>query len=111
MDDSIAAVHAHGEIDAANADRFCDYVLGLAPDCQHLMVDLSELTFLGTEGFSALRRIRSELVDTSWVVVSSPAVARILRVCDRAGEFTVAGSVEAALALLRDEPGRHLVSC
>ncbi|CAJ1510280.1 STAS domain-containing protein [[Mycobacterium] burgundiense] len=112
LDLHTAAVSAHGEIDAANAERFGDYVLGLVPHCKFLVVDLSGLKFLGTQGVSALHRIQAELADTAWVIVSSPAVARALRVCDPAGQLLSAGSVEAALAILRGdhEPGLHLVA-
>lgn len=58
LDLHTAAVSAHGEIDAANAERFGDYVLGLVPHCKFLVVDLSGLKFLGTQGVSALHRIR-----------------------------------------------------
>lgn len=112
MDSHSVAVSAQGEIDAANADDFSHYVLGLVPHCKFLVVDLTELKFLGTPGVSALRRIQAELADTTWVIVSSPAVARVLRVCDPAGQLLSMGSVEAALAVLRGghQPGLHLVA-
>ncbi|MFA5710159.1 STAS domain-containing protein [Mycolicibacterium sp.] len=106
LDTGVVAVSAHGEIDDANADDFCDYVLELAPGCDQLVVDLSELTFFGTPGVSALRRLRT---DTAWVLVTGPAVARMLRVCDAAGDLPVAGSLAAALTVLRGAPGLRLV--
>lgn len=106
LDTGVVAVSARGEIDAANADDFGDYVLDLVPRCDQLVVDLSELIFFGTPGVLALRRIQAE---TAWVLVSGSAVARILRVCDPAGDLPVAGSMEAALVALRGAPGLQLV--
>src|ERR1700676_3840541 len=54
---SVAAVTARGEIDASNAGDLVDVALGLIGYCHSLILDLSDLGFFGTEGYSALQTI------------------------------------------------------
>jgi hypothetical protein len=54
---SVAVIRAHGGIDASNADTLIEYTLGHLVRCRGLILDLRDLDFFGTEGFSALHRV------------------------------------------------------
>lgn len=100
-----AVIAAHGEIDAVSAGPLVDCVLGCADSCEWLVVDLSDLEFLGAAGFSALRRIGIRCADTDvrWALVPGSATSRLLRVCDPHGYLPVAESVPTALADVQNQ--------
>lgn len=107
---SVAVISAHGGIDASNADTLTEYTLGHLMRCRGLILDLRDLDFFGTEGFSALHRVsvccaRGGIV---WAVVSGEAVSRVLRIGDPQGLLPAASTVEAAMAIVRDQPHRPL---
>jgi anti-anti-sigma factor len=82
----IAAV---GEVDAGNAKAFADQVCALiaaADPGQGVTVDLSELDFFAVDGCTALHAVNALVMrcGTSWAVVPSPAVNRVLQLCDPA---------------------------
>ncbi|CAJ1501982.1 STAS domain-containing protein [[Mycobacterium] kokjensenii] len=95
-----AVLSAHGEIDAANAGRFADCAKHSAGSGEWLVLDLSELTFIGTEGFSALKSISAQCARTrtDLMVVPSPAVRTLLRICDPHAQLPLAASLSSALA-------------
>ncbi|QLL08523.1 STAS domain-containing protein [Mycobacterium vicinigordonae] len=88
---SSGVVTARGELDAANADQFAQYVARCARHCRWLVVDLAGLDFVGTAAFSALHRINVECSanGTTWVMTPSRAVARLLRICDPDGTLPI----------------------
>jgi anti-anti-sigma factor len=100
-----------GEVDAANAVVVADCAAPLIRSGARLVFDLSRVEFLGSEGFVALEQLaaRCAVADAHQVVVASPAVARLLRICDSAGALTTAGTVDAAFAVLRGHPRLSLV--
>lgn len=79
-----AVISVDGELDAANAGQLADYVHGCAGYCQWLVLDLRELEFIGTAGFSTLQAINDRCAQTKvyWAMVPGVAVSRLLRVCD-----------------------------
>lgn len=95
-----AVVAANGEIDAANAGRFADDAQRCADCCEWLIVDLSELTFIGTAGFSALKAIsaRCATTQTRLMVIPSPALTPVLRICDPQSRLPLVESLADALA-------------
>ncbi|KUI31193.1 anti-anti-sigma factor [Mycobacterium sp. IS-1496] len=99
---STAVVTARGELDAANAQLFADFALQHAADA--LILDLSEVEFFGTAGFSALHtlNVRCAEADITWVLVPSAAVSRLLRICDPDATLPCAETVEAARTALQD---------
>lgn len=109
-----SVVTAHGEIDSANAREFTDYALQHAEIIEHLVVDLSDVDFFGTAGFSALHTLNVRAVGEGieWALVPSPSVSRLLRLCDPDSALPVCAGVEAALAALwaRPQPLLQLVS-
>jgi anti-anti-sigma factor len=80
-----------GELDAANADQLAAYVQRSIMHSRRVILDLRGLEFIGTAGFSALHRINVACSRTQvrWAMVSSPAVSRLLRVCDPDGTLPV----------------------
>ena len=101
---SVAVISAHGHIDASNADTLTEYTLGHLMRCRGLILDLRDLDFFGTEGFSALHRVSVSCADPgiSWAVVPSQAVSRVLRIGDPQGLLPTASTVDAARATVRD---------
>lgn len=81
---SFVVITAHGELDASNANQLADYVQRCAAHAKSLIVNLSDLEFFGTAGFSALHTInvRCAGAGVRWAVVPSKAVSRLLRICD-----------------------------
>ncbi|WAJ46334.1 STAS domain-containing protein [Mycobacterium sp. Aquia_216] len=92
-----------GELDAANSDQLAVYVQRNARRAKRVILDLRELDFIGTAGFSALHRINVVCsgTDVTWAMVPSQAVLRLLRVCDPDGTLPVTTPIEEPLL----EPG------
>ena len=105
---SIAVISARGHIDASNADTVTEYTLGHLIRCRGLILDLRGLDFFGTEGFSALHRVSvcCARAGLGWAVVSGEAVSRVLRIVDPQSLLPAASTVEAAMAIVQDQPHR-----
>jgi anti-anti-sigma factor len=103
---SILIVSAHGELDAANAQDFVTYALRHADAVQRLVLDLEDVDFFGTAGFSALHtlNVRCAAGGAEWAMVPSKAVTRLLQICDPDATLPVAPSVEAALGVIHGAP-------
>ena len=80
-----------GELDAANADQLAAYVQRSVRRSRRVILDLRGLEFIGTAGFSALHRINVVCsgAQVYWAMVASPAVSRLLRICDPDGTLPV----------------------
>ena len=107
---SMAVIAAHGELDAANAQEFVDYALRHAPHMERLVLDLCGVDFFGTAGFSALHtlNVRCAAEKIEWAMTPSPAVTRLMRICDPDSTLPICDSVDAALAAVQGEPRRLL---
>jgi anti-anti-sigma factor len=105
---SVAVISAHGHIDASNADTVTEYTLGHLIRCRGLILDLRGLDFFGTEGFSALHRVSvcCARAGLGWAVVPGEAVSRVLRIVDPQRLLPAASTVEAAMAIVQDQPRR-----
>jgi anti-anti-sigma factor len=79
-----AVITVDGEIDAANADQLAAYVQRSVRRSRRVILDLRGLEFIGTAGFSALHRINVTCSAThvNWAMAPSPAVSRLLSICD-----------------------------
>jgi anti-anti-sigma factor len=88
-----------GELDAANSDQLAIYVQRNARRAKRVILDLREVDFVGTAGFSALHRINVVCsgAQVSWAMVPSPAVVRLLRVCDPDGTLPVTTAIQEPL--------------
>jgi anti-anti-sigma factor len=89
-----ALITVDGELDAANADQLAVYTQRSVRRARRIIVDLRGLEFIGTAGFSALHRINVACsgAQVHWAMVPSPAVARLLRICDPDGTLPVTTS-------------------
>ena len=105
-----AIVAAHGELDAANGAGFVEYAMLHAADIARMVIDLSGLTFFATAGFTALHTLNVQCVseDIHWVLVPSPAVSRLLRICDPDSTLPICPDVTAALTTVHNDPPRLL---
>ena len=84
-------ITVNGELDAANADQLAAYVHRSVRRSTRVILDLRGLEFIGTAGFSVLHRINVACsgAQVQWVMVTSPAVSRLLRICDPDGALPV----------------------
>ncbi|MBJ7337935.1 STAS domain-containing protein [Mycolicibacterium sp.] len=107
---SIAVVTVKGEIDAANALALSKYVETDLETISRLILDLRELDFFGTQGFSILHRINvmCSRHAVNWVVLTGSEVDRVLRICDPDGGLAVAGTLEDAITAVVRPPRSHL---
>jgi anti-anti-sigma factor len=103
-------VTAVGEIDAANSGELLHFVEKLLPNYDQLVLDLSQLGFFATDGYSALHSIdtRCKRRGIDWVTVPGPEVSRVLRVCDPEGLLNTAGNIVSGVAALARGPHTHL---
>ncbi|WP_445169159.1 STAS domain-containing protein [Mycolicibacterium sp. Dal123E01] len=109
-DENLGIITIEGEIDASNSGPFADHVAECAATGTHLVLDLSDLQFFGTAGFSSLHTINVQCANASarWAMVTGDAVSRLLRVCDPDHTLPVAESIAEAITLLDGEPRRLL---
>ncbi|CAJ1507868.1 MULTISPECIES: STAS domain-containing protein [Mycobacteriaceae] len=95
-----AVISVGGELDASNAGQLADYVQRCASYCEWLVLDLNDLEFIGTAGFSALKTITDRCADAMVYCTTVPgvAVSRLLRICDPGNAVPTMSSVADALA-------------
>lgn len=91
---------AVGDIDACNGRDLAACASGQSATFQRLILDLSAVTFFGTQGFSALHEINvgCSRRGAGWIAVPGNEVRRLLRICDPAGILPTAATLEAAMA-------------
>lgn len=98
----ITVVHITGEIDATNVDRLYDYTHRFASAAQALIINLSEVDFLCARGIFVLHAVgnncRTE--GRTWVIVTSPAVDRLLSIGDPNHTLPTTGSERRAVTTL-----------
>ena len=92
-------VTVRGEVDAGNGAALAGYVERNAGVAATLILDLRGVDFFGTAGLTALRRVDLCCERIRWVLVASPAVKRVLRVC-HADDLPQADSVATAVRAL-----------
>ena len=105
---SVAVISAHGDIDASNADILTEYTLGHLIRCRGLILDLRDVDFFGSQGFSALYRVSVCCLRAgrSWALVPGEAVSRMLRIGDPQGLLPAASTLEAAVVTVQNQPHR-----
>ena len=81
---TVVRIRASGDIDAANSAEVLDFVLRSGANCRSLILDLKDVTFFATAGFSILQTIDafSSRASVSWMVVPGALVSRVLSICD-----------------------------
>jgi anti-anti-sigma factor len=105
---SCTVIAVRGEVDAANARELSAFATDNLEGCCQLLVDLSELTFFGTEGLSALHKINAACLQRGipWLIVAKAHVSRMLRICDPADALPKVGSATDGMAMM--DKSRHL---
>lgn len=104
---TVLAVTVRGEVDADNAKSFADRVCALVTELHRgdgetgdveITVDLSGVDFMAVDGCTALHAVNALIMRTgaSWSVVPSPAVTRLLAVCDPARLIPLTSADELA---------------
>lgn len=96
------AVAVRGEIDAVNGRALGRYVERHTRISKQLVLDLRTVDFFGSQGFTALYFISVHCArsDVDWVIVGSPAVCRLLSICDPEGELPLVSTLASALTRL-----------
>lgn len=86
-----ALVGVCGDIDAANADTFLDGVLTKLVLCRRLSLDLDQVEFFSSAGYSALRTLaqRCATAEVEMTVTPSPSVQRVIDICGGTQGFTI----------------------
>ncbi|MCV7037253.1 STAS domain-containing protein [Mycolicibacterium moriokaense] len=99
-------VTAQGEIDAANSQELVDYAMRHGARIQNLVLDMSEVEFFGTSGFSALHTLNIRCAGESikWASVPSAAVTKLLAICDPDSALPFYERLDSALSAVADEP-------
>jgi anti-anti-sigma factor len=94
LDASVVRITVAGDVDASNATQLAHYVFGHAANCRHLIVDLQDVGFFATAGFTTLRIIGWRCADAAvtWTVICSGPVSRVLEICDPRRTLPVAKS-------------------
>ena len=102
-DTGLTVVSVRGEIDASNADELSHCASELVSDCGALIVDLADIDFIGLDGLLALfaLNIRCAGTATTWALIASHAVNRLLQVADQDRLIPAVGSATEALLLVR----------
>ena len=101
-------VTVSGEIDATNGDCIGDYLSRYVSCGLPLVVDMTEVEFLGVQGLQALFALGADCakLHLDWALAASHAVSRILRVGDHAGDLPAANSLNEALRRVK-APREH----
>jgi anti-anti-sigma factor len=88
-------VSVSGEVDAANAKYFAHAVREAAGVSAGLVLDLTDVHFMAFDGLSALYALSAHLTreNVPWCIVGSPAVSRVLQLCDPEGLIPLATGV------------------
>ena len=108
-DTRLTVMSISGEIDASNADELSHRVSELASDCGAVIVDLAEVEFIAIDGLRALfaLNIQCARTGTTWALIASHAVNRLLRVGDHDKLLPAVGSATEALLLVRRSSRGH----
>lgn len=91
-----------GEVDAVNGRELGRYVERHTGISRQLVLDLRAVDFFGSFGFTALYYISVHCSrnDVDWAIVGSPAVRRLLSICDPEGELPLVDDLATALGRL-----------
>ena len=91
-----------GEVDATNRQALGLFVERHLPACEQFILDLREVDFFGSQGFTALPHIHMRCASrgVDWTLVGSRMVRRTLQICDPHTEMPLADNIAAAIQRL-----------
>jgi anti-sigma B factor antagonist len=99
----VAVVEVHGEVDVDTVPEVEEAIVHvLEQPAESLVLDFTEVTFLGSTGLTLLLETNAACHDRGIpfrLAADSRAVLRPLQITDLVREFTVVHSVEAAVAV------------
>jgi anti-anti-sigma factor len=109
IDSGLTVMSISGEIDASNADDVSHRASELASDCGALIVDLTDIDFIAHDGLYALvaLNIQCARTGTTWALITSHAVNRLLRLGGHDKLLPAVGSATEALLLVRRSSRGH----
>ncbi|MGI5128527.1 STAS domain-containing protein [Pseudonocardia sp. CA-107938] len=102
--DGLRVLHAVGELDTLTSPLLQARVAEQLADARSLVIDLSEITFLGSAGLAVLVGAKDDADARSvrlWLVPGSRIAKRALEATGLLGLFQVADDVPEALAAAR----------
>lgn len=101
-------VAVSGDVDAATGPALYESIDRELRDYRQLVLDLSQVQFFGTAGYSILHRMQAHCSRSAidWVVVAGSEVQRLLRLCDPEGILPTAANIVSAVAALTRVPHR-----
>lgn len=81
---TVVRISAAGVVDASNRQDFARYVFRYGANSRRLILDLTDVEFFAVECFSTLNTIGDRCISAgvAWTLIPSPAVARVLQICD-----------------------------
>lgn len=84
IDSAVVRIVVAGDVDASNATDLTEFIFRRAANCQRLVVDLRDVDFFSTAGFTALSgvSVRCATADVTLTLVGGPVVTRVLGICD-----------------------------
>lgn len=102
-DTGLTVISISGEIDASNGGDVGRHAQQLVTGCGALIVDLAEVDFIALDGLRTLfaLNIQCARTGTTWALIASHAVNRLLRVSDRNMLLPAVGSATEALLVIR----------
>jgi anti-anti-sigma factor len=107
-DTGLTVMSISGEIDASNADDVSHRISELVSDRGAPIVDLAEVDFIALDGLRALfALIQFARTGTTWALIASHEVNRLLRVGDHDKLLPAVGSATEALRLVRPSSRGH----
>ena len=108
-DNGLTVISLSGEIDASNADELGHRASEVVSDCGALIVDLADVDFMAVDGLRVLfaLNIQCARAATTWALIASHAVNRLLRVADRDRLLPAVGSATEALLMVRRSSRVH----
>ncbi|ORW05918.1 STAS domain-containing protein [Mycobacterium kyorinense] len=93
-----------GAVDAMNVERVSEYSRHFVLSDKPLILDLSGVDCLASDGIRLLYRIDDDCraAGVEWALIASPAVSRVLQITNDDGMFPTAESVHEALHYFAD---------
>lgn len=99
----VTVVSIAGDIDALNAEPVCEHIRAFITAGRPLILDLSEVDFLGVDGIRGLFDLGKACAarGVDWAVIASHAVRRLLRIADGDGQCQALDSMVEVMEWLQ----------
>ena len=99
----MTVVSIAGDIDALNAEPVCEHIRAFITAGRPLILDLSEVDFLGVDGIRGLFDLGKACAarGVDWAVIASHAVRRLLRIADGDGQCQALDSMVEVMEWLQ----------